>query len=146
MEPVVATAIISGIGSGAAAAGIQTTASAIGAMFVSLKDLLVKKYGNDNELLEAVKGLEKDADSPSRQGLVREKAEKIGADSDQEIQAAARQLLELLKEVQPEAVYNATLNGPGAIAQGGSVAAGVGGVAIGGNMQSGIKMPGSKDG
>jgi len=68
----------------------------------------------------------------------------IAEHKDAEILAAATQLLDLLKEVQPEAVYNATLTGSGAIAQGkGAVAAGAGGIAVGGINMTGRK--GGKD-
>ncbi|MCI5142529.1 MAG: hypothetical protein D3909_12585, partial [Candidatus Electrothrix sp. ATG1] len=111
-----------------------------------LKTLLQKKSGQDKKLLNAVHELEQDTSSDGRKMIVQEEVKKAGADKDPEIQAAASQLLDLLKEVQPEAVYNATQSGSGAIAQGkGSIAVGAGGIAVGGNVTGGINTSGRKD-
>ncbi|CAK8717664.1 hypothetical protein KKHLCK_06825 [Candidatus Electrothrix laxa] len=111
-------------------------------LYNGLKTLLQKKTGQDKRLLDAVHELEQDTSSDGRKMIVQEEVKKSGADKDPEIQTAASQLLDLLKEIQPEATYNATQSGSGAIAQGkGSVAAGAGGIAVGG-----INMLGSRDG
>ncbi|XOF34340.1 MAG: hypothetical protein ACL93V_03320 [Candidatus Electrothrix sp. YB6] len=100
MEPVIATAIISGIVSGAAAAATQTTISGIGAAYTSLKNLLVRKYGEENKVTEAVERLEQEPDSEGWKLLLQEAAAKAETDKDAELVKAAEALQEEVKKVQ----------------------------------------------
>lgn len=143
MEPIITTAIITGIGSGAAASATQAVTSKIGVAYVSFKNLLAEKFGKNNQLLLAIGELEKESDSPSRRGLVQEKVDKLGVDKDQELNAAATKLFALVKEVQPESISKINLSGSGVIVRGnGAVGAGNGGIAIKGDVHGGINMPG----
>jgi hypothetical protein len=124
-----------------AAGGVTTVAATeLIDAYRRLRTLLQKKYGENSILLRSIGTLEQKPESKTKQEGVAEDVVDCGADKDPEVQDAANQLLDLLKEVQPEVMYNATLNGSGAIAQGkGAVAAGAGGIAVGG-----INMPESK--
>ena len=134
------SAIVSSIMCGAAG-GVSTVATTeLIDSYRKLRGLLQKKFGENSILLRSIGNLEQRPESKPKQEGLAEDVVDCRADKDAEILAAATQLLDLLKEVQPEAVYNATLTGSGAIAQGkGAVAAGAGGIAVGG-----INMPGSK--
>ncbi|MCI5151428.1 MAG: hypothetical protein D3916_18975 [Candidatus Electrothrix sp. MAN1_4] len=118
-------------------------ASAVGSLglegvkhgYTRLKDLLQGKFGEKSALAEAVKQLERNPDSAARKAVVAEELAKVGADKDKEVLAAAKQLEEKLKGVQPQGTY---------LEQNRRVTAKGGGLAIGGNVEGGINMPSSK--
>ncbi len=132
----VTSAIVNGIMCGAAG-GISTVATTeLVAAYRKLRGLLQKKFGEDCMLLRSIGNLEQLPDSKSKQESLAEDIGLCGAEKDQEIQDIAGQLLKLIKKVQHEAMYKASLKGSGAIAQGkGAVAAGAGGIAVGGNSK-----------
>ncbi|XCN75076.1 MAG: hypothetical protein Q3M24_10200 [Candidatus Electrothrix aestuarii] len=145
MDPVT-TALISGILGGAAGGVASEATGEVVRAYKNLRAMLMEKYGKDSILFRSLLSLEEKPESKNKQEGIAEDVVDCGADKNPEIQVAAKELLDLLKEAQPEAVYNATLNGGGAIAQGkGAVAAGAGGIAVGGNVGSEINMPGSED-
>lgn len=145
MDPIT-TAIISGILGGAAGGVAGEATGEVIRAYKKLRGMLIEKYGEKSILLRSIGSLEQRPESKPKQEGVAEDVVDCGADKDAEILAAAGQLSELIKELQPEAVYNATLNGSGAIAQGiGAVAAGAGGIAVGGNVGGGINIPERRD-
>lgn len=116
---------------------VQATGQTVQDAYAALKTLLLRKFGEKSELSEAVTILEQKPNSKARKVMLAEEVEAIGADKDKELLAVARQLQELLKGAQPQAVYYVNVTqqyGAGAIAQHGSVAAGAGGVAVGGSV------------
>ncbi|WP_339136439.1 MAG: hypothetical protein WGN25_00975 [Candidatus Electrothrix sp. GW3-4] len=83
-------------------------ASAVGSLglegvkhgYTKLKELLQGKFGEKSALAEAVEQLENNPDSPARKAVVAEELAKVGADKDEEVLTAARQLKEKLKGAQ----------------------------------------------
>jgi hypothetical protein len=70
--------------------------------YAGLKSLLLRKFGEKSDLAEAVTKLEQKPDSEARKGMVTEEVEAAGADKDEEIQSAAKKLLEQLNGVQSQ--------------------------------------------
>jgi hypothetical protein len=110
--------------------------------YTRLKELLQGKFGEKSALAEAVEQFEKNPESLARKAVVAEELAKVGADKDEEVLAAAKQLEEKLKGV--KTTYHAEQSGSGAIIQNGGVGTGAGGIAIGGNVHGGINMPDSR--
>ena len=86
--------------------------------YVGLKALLRHKFGEKSDLAEAVTKLEQKPDSEARRGMLAEEVEAIGADKDEEVLTAAKQLQELLKEMQPQASVTQHVSGDGNIFSG----------------------------
>lgn len=63
-----------------------------------LKALLARRFGDRSEVVQAVQGLEARPDSPARRDLVVEEVERSGAGNDEELLAAARDLLARIQE------------------------------------------------
>ena len=80
-------------------------ASAVGSLglegvkhgYTKLKELLQGKFGEKSALAEAVEQLEKNPESPARQAVVAEELAKVGADTDEEVLTAAKQLHSTIK-------------------------------------------------
>ena len=104
----------------------STIASAVGSLglegvkhgYTRLKELLQGKFGKKSALAEAVEQLERNPDSPARKAVVAEELAKVGADKDEEVLAAAKQLQELLKGVQPQTNVTQHVAGNGNIFSG----------------------------
>lgn len=85
-------------------------ASAVGSLglegvkhaYTELKELLQGKFGEKSALVEAVRQLEQNPKSAARKAVVAEELVKVGADKDEEVLTAAKQLQELLKGVPPQ--------------------------------------------
>ena len=131
MEPV--SMIVAAIVAGAVTATKDVAAQAVKDGYEGLKALIVRKFGEDSDVADAVNGMEKKPDSKGRQETLKEELEAAQAGQDAEVVKKAQTLLDLLKEYEPS--YYAELRGSGAIAQGeGAVAAGKRGVAVGGDV------------
>jgi len=63
-----------------------------------LKGKLKSTFGDHSEVADAVSRLEDKPESEPRKGLVREELDEAGADKDPDIEAAARNLLDLMDE------------------------------------------------
>jgi hypothetical protein len=83
------TAIIAALGN----MGVK----AVGDAYEGVKALVLRKFGADSDLADAVKKLEKQPDSKGRQDTLKEDAEAAGADKDEEIIKAAQALLDAVK-------------------------------------------------
>lgn len=70
--------------------------------YKALRDRVLKKYGDKNDVPMAVKAIESDPASASRQGLLREELAKTQAVNDQELLKAAQALLEAAKTADPQ--------------------------------------------
>jgi hypothetical protein len=91
---------------------------------------------------EAVEDLAAAPDDADAQAALRNQLKKI-FEVDAEL---AKQINELMQQAGPSIANRAELHGSGAIAQGDhTVAAGKGGVAVGGNVNGGIKLGGGSD-
>jgi hypothetical protein len=125
--------IVAAVVAGAITATKDVAALAVKDGYAGLKALIVRKFGADSDVVDAVNGVEKKPDSKGRQETLKEELEAAQAGQDAEVVQQAGALLDLLKEHEPS--YYAQLHGSGAIAQGeGAVAAGERGVAVGGDV------------
>ncbi len=109
--------------------------------YARLKALLVRKFADRPEVMNAIAQVERKPASESRRGLLKEELQAAGAGADDELRQQALSFLKVLeKNGFPTGVtYLAANIGSGAIAQGqGAVAAGAGGVAVGGNVEGAI--------
>ncbi len=97
MEPVTFTAIAAFLAYTSATTVVdRATADA----YEHLKGKLRDRFGDQSEITDAVARLEGKPESSGRKDVVREEVEQARADSEPEIESAARALLELL-EAQP---------------------------------------------
>ncbi|GJL62686.1 MAG: hypothetical protein NPIRA04_13400 [Nitrospirales bacterium] len=141
------TLIISALAGGAAAAGKEVVSQAVKDAYVGLKKLIQSKFESKPMVSATLQTLEKKPKSPDIQGVVETTLLDVGADQDKEIQAQAEQLLAVLEKenLLPKTLYQAKVEGSGAVAQGpGAVATGAGGVAVGGHIQGNVTT-GDKD-
>ncbi|XOF34230.1 MAG: hypothetical protein ACL93V_02745 [Candidatus Electrothrix sp. YB6] len=98
MEPVIATAIISGILCGATTgAGTVATTELVDA-YRRLRGMLQKKFGEDSILLRSIGTLEKRPESKAKQDGVVEDVAEAEADKDAELVKAAEDLLAEVKK------------------------------------------------
>jgi hypothetical protein len=138
VEPV--SMIVAAVVAGAVAATKDVAAQVVKDGYAGLKALIVRKFGADSDVADAVEGVEKRPDSKGRQETLKEELETAQAAQDPEVVQQAQALLDLLKEHGLAPSYHAEVHGSGAIAQDGSVAAGAGGVAVGGDVKGGIHL------
>jgi len=65
--------------------------------YSKLKEIILRKFGAESDLADALKKLEQKPDAQGRQITLKEEAEAAGADKDAEIIKAAQALLEAVK-------------------------------------------------
>ncbi len=112
MDPVT-TAIITALSAGTISGITDTTKTAISDGYNKLKALLVKKHGKDSDVVQAIKMLETMPESANRQGTVAEVIATTKTEQDDEILAAAKQILILAKYQQTSMVkFNINNHGP----------------------------------
>jgi hypothetical protein len=80
----------------AAALGNLGSAAVLGA-YQAVKTLVLRKFGAESELADALKKLEQKPEAQGRQLTLKEEAEAAGADKDEEIIKAAQALLDAVK-------------------------------------------------
>ena len=97
MDPItgaILAALAAGVISGATEVGKKVIVDA----YEALKAALKKKHGEDSDVVEAVKSLEKKPESEARQGLVAEEVAAVKATEDSELTQLAQALLAAIKE------------------------------------------------
>lgn len=70
---------------------------AVGDAYEGVKALVLRKFGAESDLADALKKLEKQPDAQWRQDALQEEAEAAGANEDAEIMKAAQALLDAVK-------------------------------------------------
>jgi len=140
MDPV--TLIVAALTAGAVAAAKDVTTQAIKDAYTGLKSLILEKFSQKPAVTVAVQRLEEKPESKIRQDGAKEDLQDAGAGQDKEIAAQANALLDLLKQAGQlgGGAHSAIVTGSGAAAQGQSVAAGAGGIAVSGGVQGGISV------
>jgi hypothetical protein len=112
MDPV-STAIITALSAGTIAGLTDTAKTAVNDGYNKLKGLLTKKHGESSEVVQAIAQLEKKPESQGRKDTLQEEIVAVKAEQDEEIVAAAKQILML---VQPQQAgmgrFNIQNNGP----------------------------------
>jgi hypothetical protein len=102
MDPIT-TAIVAAVSalSTEAIGGLTDTAkTAVNDGYNKLKDLLTKKHGEGSEVVQAIDQLEAKPESQGRKAMLQEEITAIKAEQDDEIVAAAKQILILVKSQQ----------------------------------------------
>ena len=80
------------------AAMAAVSSNAIKDSYSALKNLLKKKFGEESDVVEAVKKLEEKPKSEGRKATLQEEIEAVKANEDREIVQLAQSLIENLKE------------------------------------------------
>jgi len=134
MDPL--TLIVTAIVAGAALGAKDIANKAVHDAYASLKHLVIRKYGDTADIVDAIARVETNPDSKGRQIALQEDLQAAGVDQNSKVLKKAKAVHKACKKAGPQAVtyYNAVLTGSGAIAQGGGVAAGAGGIAVGGSV------------
>lgn len=70
---------------------------AVGDAYEGVKTLVLRKFGAESDLADALKKLEQKPEAQARQQLLKEEAAAVGADKDEEIMKAVQVLLDAVK-------------------------------------------------
>jgi hypothetical protein len=97
MDPI-SLAIIGGLASGAAGASVAPAFKAAASKYRELKSLLVRKAGEDSDVVDAINRSEQRPASEGRQKSVEEEVRIAGLENDAELTAVANELLKALEE------------------------------------------------
>lgn len=90
MEPIITTAIISGIAS--------IGKVVIKGGYTALKNHLIEKLGAESDLIDAVERYEKKPDSEARKAAIQEEVELSGVENHPDMVKLARDLIEQIKQ------------------------------------------------
>ena len=93
------------------------SSDAVKAAYKGMKDVLLRKFGAESDLADALKKLEQKPDAQGRQITLKEEAAAAGADKDEEIIKAAQALLDAVK-AQPGGGVKISVTGDGNIFSG----------------------------
>jgi hypothetical protein len=99
MDPIT-TAIVAALSAGVISGITDTAKAAVNDSYNKLKDLLTKKHGASSEVMQTVKKLETKPDSQGRKDMLAEEIAAVKAEQDDEIVAAAKHILTLVKPQQ----------------------------------------------
>ena len=97
MDPIT-TALIAAISAGVTSAGKDVAINAIQDFYAGIKAMIIRKYGKDSNVNKALEDLEEKPDSAGRRAVLNEEIEAAGANEDNELINASKELLEKLKE------------------------------------------------
>ncbi len=95
MDPI-STAIVAALSAGAVNGLTETSKAAIGDAYTRLKSLLSQKFGATSDVVQAIDRLEAKPDSTGRKETLAEEVTVVKAQQDQDVLAAAQQILTLL--------------------------------------------------
>ena len=110
MDPV--TVIVTAVTTGAVLVLQEATKLIVKDTYAALKDFIIKKYGDQGDVKDAVKKVEDKPDSDARKSLLREELETAGAGEDEELLKKAQEFLALAKPEDAQAgQQTATISG-----------------------------------
>lgn len=110
MDPITA-AIVAAISAGAMGGLTEVSKTALTDAYGKLKALLVKKFGKESEVVQAVEQVEAKPASDARKALLTEEVATVKADQDSELLALAQAVQQVL-ELSPEhAAHTQTATG-----------------------------------
>jgi hypothetical protein len=99
MDPIT-TAIVVAVSAGAAAGTTEVGKKAIVDAYNGLKNLIIKKFGNNSPVIKAVNNLEAEQDSKGLQKVLNEKVTAMQADKDSELIESAQRILNIVQSKQ----------------------------------------------
>jgi hypothetical protein len=95
MDPIT-TAIVAALSAGAIGGLTETSKTAIVDAYNAFKAILIKKFGAKSDVVQAIDRLEAKPESVGRQETLQEELVTVNAEQDQEVLAAAKQVLALV--------------------------------------------------
>lgn len=98
MDPITA-AIMAAVSAGAIGGLTEMSKTALTDAYEKLKALLVKKFGKESEVVQAVEQVEARPASNARKALLAEEVAAVKADQDNELLAGARTLQQVLQSL-----------------------------------------------
>lgn len=140
--------IVTALAAGAAATAKDVASQAIQDGYAGLKALIIRKFGGNADVEDALESVEQRPDSEPRQEVLKEELATAQAEQDEELVGQAQALLDLLKQqgLVSGPAYQVTVSGSGSAAVGpGAVSAGEGGAAVSGDVEGGIHIGGVRD-
>ncbi|HEY4035673.1 MAG TPA: hypothetical protein VGL94_17080 [Ktedonobacteraceae bacterium] len=99
MDPIT-SAIVAALSAGAISGITDTAKAAVNDGYNKLKGLLTKKHGDDSDVVQAIAQLEAKPESQGRKEMLQEEIMAVKAEQDEEIVAAAKQILIQMKPQQ----------------------------------------------
>ena len=139
MDPI--TIIVSALVAGAAAGATSIAEDAIKEAYAGLKELVLRNFGGQRAVAQAVELVEKDPEAAGRQEFLKGELEATDAATDTEILQVAQELLALLQPETADSSQQATADHGSAAATGRSVAQiGDNNVALTGDIQGGVTI------
>lgn len=97
MDPISA-AIIAALVAGATTGLTETAKKAIDNIYEALKAKIKEKFGKDNDLTNAVSGVEAKPTSDGRKAILQEEVKAAKADHDQELLSLAKKVMETIQQ------------------------------------------------
>jgi hypothetical protein len=95
MDPIT-TAIVTALSAGAVSGLTETSKAAVSDAYAQLKSLLTRKFGASSDVVQAIDHLEARPESVGRKESLEEEITVVNAQQDQDVLAAAQQVLTLL--------------------------------------------------
>jgi hypothetical protein len=139
MDPItiIVTALVAGIAAGATSVAEEAVKEA----YAGLKGLILRKFGRQRAVAQAVKLVEEDPEAAGRKEFLKGELEATDAAKDTEVLAAAKELLALLQPETADSRQHASADHGSAAATGRSVAqVGDSNIALTGDIQGGVTI------
>jgi len=96
----ITTAIIAALSAGAISGLTEASKTAIGDAYQALKDLLIRKSGNQSNVVQAINHLEARPDSRGRQATLQEEITSAALEQDAEVRSSAEHILTIIQPQQ----------------------------------------------
>jgi hypothetical protein len=110
MDPITA-AIVAAVSAGAISGLTDLSKTALTETYEKLKSLLVKKFGKESEVVQAVEQVEAKPASDARKALLAEEVAAVKADQDSELLAGAKTVQQVLQSLPQLTGHSQTATG-----------------------------------